>query len=225
MRLLIVEDETRIAELVQGALVSAGFAVDAVHLCADARAALETASYDAAIVDLGLPDGDGLSLLGELRANRNPTPVLVLTARDAVEDRVRGLDVGADDYLVKPFAMVELVARTKALLRRPGGALGMTLKAGNVSFDTVERDVRVDGVSLILPRRESAILENLMRRLGRVVPKSILEEKLYGLNDEPGSNTIPVHVHHLRRKLADAGSTAEIDTVRGVGYLLTESNP
>jgi DNA-binding response OmpR family regulator len=225
MRLLIVEDETRIAELVQGALVRAGFAVDAVHLCADARAALETTSYDAAIVDLGLPDGDGLSLVGELRANRNPTPVLVLTARDAVEDRVRGLDAGADDYLVKPFAMVELVARTKALLRRPGGALGMTLRAGNVSFDTVERDVRVANVSLILPRRESAILENLMRRLGRVVPKSVLEEKLYGLNDEPGSNTIPVHVHHLRRKLLDAGSTAEIHTVRGVGYLLTESNP
>jgi DNA-binding response OmpR family regulator len=225
MRLLIVEDETRIAELVQGALVRAGFVVDAVHLCADARAALETASYDAAIVDLGLPDGDGLQLLGELRANRNPTPVLVLTARDAVEDRVRGLDAGADDYLVKPFAMVELIARTKALLRRPGGALGMTLRAGNVSFDTVERDVRVAGVSLILPRRESAILENLMRRLGRVVPKPILEEKLYGLNDEPGSNTIPVHVHHLRRKLQDAGSTAEIHTVRGVGYMLTESSP
>ncbi len=225
MRLLIVEDESRIAELIQGALTRAGFAVDTVQLCTDARAALETTSYDAAIVDLGLPDGDGLSLLGELRANRNPTPVLILTARDAVEDRVRGLDAGADDYLVKPFAMAELIARTKALLRRPGGALGMTLRAGNVSFDTIERDVRVGGVSLILPRRESAILENLMRRLGRVVPKPVLEEKLYGLNDEPGSNTIPVHVHHLRRKLLDAGSTAEIHTVRGVGYLLTESSP
>jgi DNA-binding response OmpR family regulator len=225
MRLLIVEDETRIAELVQGALSRIGFAVDAVHTCADARAALETTSYDAAIVDLGLPDGDGLSLLGELRGKRNLTPVLVLTARDAVEDRVRGLDVGADDYLVKPFAIAELIARTRALLRRPGGALGMVLNAGNVSFDTVERDVRVGGVSLVLPRRESAILENLMRRLGRVVPKPILEEKLYGLNDEPGSNTIPVHVHHLRRKLLDAGSTAEIHTVRGVGYMLAESNP
>jgi DNA-binding response OmpR family regulator len=224
MRLLIVEDETRIAELIQGALARAGFAVDTVQLCTDARAALETTSYDAAIVDLGLPDGDGLNLLGELRANRNPTPVLILTARDAVEDRVRGLDAGADDYLVKPFAMAELIARTKALLRRPGGALGMTLRAGNVSFDTVERDVRVGGVSLILPRRECAILENLMRRLGRVVPKPVLEEKLYGLNDEPGSNTIPVHVHHLRRKLLDAGSTAEIHTVRGVGYLLTEGS-
>jgi CheY-like chemotaxis protein len=141
MRLLIVEDEARIAELVRGALARAGFAVDAVALCAEARAALTVTSYDAAIVDLGLPDGDGLSMLAELRANGNVTPVLVLTARDAVEDRVRGLDTGADDYLVKPFAMEELIARTKALLRRPGGALGMTLKAGNISFDTVERDV------------------------------------------------------------------------------------
>jgi len=224
MRLLVVEDETRIAELVKAALARAGFAVDVVSLCADARTALAVTSYDAAIIDLGLPDGDGLSLLGDLRTRGNQTPVLVLTARDAVEDRVRGLDTGADDYLVKPFAMVELIARTKALLRRPGGALGMTLKAGNIRFDTIERDVRVDGTSLILPRRESAILENLMRRLGRVVPKAVFEEKLYGLDDEHGSNTIPVHIHHLRRKLLDAGATAEIHTVRGVGYLLIETS-
>jgi DNA-binding response OmpR family regulator len=222
MRLLIVEDETRIAELVKAGLARAGFAVDVVGLCADARAALSVTRYDAAVVDLGLPDGDGLELLRELRTKGNQTPVLVLTARDAVEDRVCGLDTGADDYLVKPFAMTELVARTKALLRRPGGALGVTLKAGNISFDTIERDVRIGGVPLVLPRRESAILENLMRRIGRVVPKLILEEKLYGLDDEHESNPIPVHVHHLRRKLLDAGASAEIHTVRGVGYLLTE---
>jgi len=224
MRLLVVEDETRIAELVKTALARVGFAVDVVSLCADARAALAVTSYDATIIDLGLPDGDGLSLLRELRTRGNQTPVLVLTARDAVEGRVRGLDTGADDYLVKPFAMTELIARTKALLRRPGGALGMTLKAGNISFDTIERGVRVEGTSLILPRRESAILENLMRRLGRVVPKAVFEEKLYGLDDEHGSNTIPVHIHHLRRKLLDAGAAAEIHTVRGVGYLLTETS-
>jgi DNA-binding response OmpR family regulator len=224
MRLLVIEDETRIAELVKAGLGRAGFTVDVVGLCGDARAALAVASYDAAIIDLGLPDGDGLELLRELRTGGNQTPILVLTARDAVEDRVCGLDTGADDYLVKPFAMTELIARTKALLRRPGGALGMTLKAGNISFDTVERDVRIGGASLVLPRRESAILEHLMRRLGRVVPKSIFEEKLYGLDDEHGSNTIPVHVHHLRRKLLEAGATAEIHTVRGVGYLLTETS-
>jgi DNA-binding response OmpR family regulator len=223
MRLLVVEDEGRIAELVKAGLARAGFAVDVVGLCGDARAALAVTSYDAAVVDLGLPDGDGLHLVRELRKEGNQTPVLVLTARDAVEDRVCGLDTGADDYLVKPFAMTELVARTKALLRRPGGALGITLKAANISFDTIERDVRIGGISLTLPRRESAILEHLMRRLGRVVPKSLLEEKLYGLDDEHGSNTIPVHVHHLRRKLLDGGANAEIHTVRGVGYLLTET--
>jgi DNA-binding response OmpR family regulator len=150
-------------------------------------------------------------------------PILVLTARDAVEDRVSGLDSGADDYLVKPFAMAELIARTKALLRRPGGALGTMLKAGNVTFDTIGRNVLVGNVSVLMPRRESAILEHLMRRLGRVVPKTVLEEKLYSFDDELESNAIPVHVHHLRRKLVDAGATAEINTVRGVGYLLTEA--
>jgi DNA-binding response OmpR family regulator len=223
MRLLIVEDEARIAELVRAALLRAGLTADAVALCADAKAALAVAAYDAAIIDLGLPDGDGLSLIQDLRRGGNRIPILVLTARDAVEDRVSGLDTGADDYLVKPFATRELVARTKALLRRPGGALGITLHAGNVTFDTVGRDVRVGDASLLLPRRETAILEHLMRRLGRVVPKAVLEEKLYGLDDEHESNVIPVHVHHLRRKLMEAAATAEIHTVRGVGYLLVET--
>lgn len=222
MRLLVVEDEARIAEIVRAGLVRDGFAVDVVRLCADAQEALATNPYDAAILDLGLPDGDGLKLLKELRAGRNAVPVLVLTARDAVEHRVAGLDAGADDYLIKPFAMAELVARTKALLRRPGGALGATLKAGNIAFDTIGRDVRIDQGVLLLPRREAAILEHLMRRVGRVVPKALLEEKLYGLDDELGSNAIPVHVHHLRRKLMDASATVEIHTVRGVGYLLVD---
>jgi DNA-binding response OmpR family regulator len=223
VRLLVVEDEARIAEILRLALERAGFVVDAVRLCADAREALALTPYDAAILDLGLPDGDGIKLLGELRAAGNRVPILVLTARDAVEDRVCGLDTGADDYLVKPFAIPELIARTKALLRRPGGALGTTLKAGNITFDTIGRDVRVGDASLLLPRREAAILEHLMRRLGRVIPKSVLEEKLYGIDDELESNAIPVHVHHLRRKLLEAESSAEIHTVRGVGYLLTEA--
>jgi DNA-binding response OmpR family regulator len=223
MRLLVVEDEVRIAEILRNALTRAGFVVDSVALREDAREALSATPYDAAILDLGLPDGDGLELLAELRSAANATPILVLTARDAVEDRVLGLNSGADDYLVKPFAMTELVARTKALLRRPGGALGKTLQAGNIAFDTIGRDVRVGGAPLPLPRRESAILEHLMRRLGRVVPKAVLEEKLYGIDDELESNAIPVHVHHLRRKLCEAGAGAEIHTVRGVGYLLSDS--
>jgi DNA-binding response OmpR family regulator len=210
---------------VRAALLRDGFAVDIIGLCADAREALATTAYDAAILDLGLPDGDGLRLLKELRGKGNAVPVLVLTARDAVEHRVAGLDAGADDYLIKPFAMTELVARTKALLRRPGGALGVTLKAGNVVLDTIGRDVRVADNGLALTRREIAILEHLMRRAGRVVPKTVLEDKLYGVDDELGSNAIPVHVHHLRRKLMDQAATIEIHTVRGIGYLLVDAKP
>ena len=222
MRLLLIEDERRIVELLSAALAGAGFAVDAVQSCADGRDALASVAYDAAILDLGLPDGDGLALLAELRAAGNKIPVLVLTARDTVEDRVSGLDGGADDYLVKPFATAELVARTRALLRRPGGALGTVLQTGNVVFNTIDRDITVAGTPLVLPRRESAILEHLMRRVGRVVPKTVLEDKLYGMEEELESNAIPVHVHHLRRKLIDAGAAAEIHTVRGVGYILTD---
>ena len=222
MRVLVVEDELRLAELLKSALGRAGFVADAVRTAADAREALATTAYDVAILDLGLPDGDGLDILAETRRSGRNVPALVLTARDAVEDRVRGLDAGADDYLIKPFAMTELIARTKALLRRPGLALGVTLEAGNIAFDTIGRDVRVAGAVLQLPRQELAILEHLMRRLGRVVPKAVLEEKLYGMDDELASNAIPVHVHHLRRKLADMGASSEIHTVRGIGYLLTE---
>ena len=222
MRLLVVEDEVRITEVLRAALSRAGFAVDAVATVADARAALPLAPYDAVILDLGLPDGDGLDLLTELRRAGSLVPVLVLTARDAVEARVTGLDAGADDYLVKPFAMVELIARTKALLRRPGQALGTVLEAGNIIFDTIGRDVRVGAAVLALPRQELAILEHLMRRFGRVVPKNVLEEKLYGIDEELGSNAIPVHVHHLRRKLLEAQAAAEIHTVRGIGYILAD---
>jgi DNA-binding response OmpR family regulator len=222
MRLLVVEDDARIGELIAVGLKRAGFVVDAVGSLGDAELALVGAPYDAAVLDLSLPDGDGLTLLERLRRTPQLPPVLVLTARDSVEDRVAGLDAGADDYLIKPFAMVELVARVKALLRRPGGALGVRLEAGNVLFDTVGRDVKVKDVVLPLARQELAILEHLMRRLGRVVPKAVLEEKLYGMGEELGSNAIPVHVHHLRRKLGEAEATCEIHTVRGIGYFLQE---
>jgi DNA-binding response OmpR family regulator len=145
-----------------------------------------------------------------------------LTAHDAVEDRVAGLNAGADDYLTKPFAMAELVARIKALLRRPGGVLGMTLDAGNVRLDTIGRELSIGGNPVRLPRRELAILEQMMRRLGRIVPKAVLEEKLYGIDEEPDSNPIPVHVHHLRRQLEAAHADVEIHTIRGVGYILAD---
>jgi DNA-binding response OmpR family regulator len=150
-------------------------------------------------------------------------PILILTARDAVEDRVAGLDAGADDYLTKPFAMAELVARIKALLRRPGGVLGIALEAGNVCLDTVGRELTIGGIPARLSRRELAILEQMMRRFGRIVPKAVLEEKLYGIDEEPDSNPIPVHVHHLRRQLDAAGASLMIHTIRGVGYILAET--
>jgi DNA-binding response OmpR family regulator len=223
VRLLVVEDEARIAEILKTALEKAGFVVDTASSCADARETLSLNPYDIAILDLGLPDGDGMNLLKEVRSAGNQIPILVLTARDAVEDRVGGLNAGADDYLVKPFAMTELIARAKALLRRPGNALGTTLGAGNLLFDSMGRDLRIGGRPLSLPRREAAIVEHLLRRLDRVVPKSVLEEKLYGIDDELESNAIPVHIHHLRRKLAEAGATVEIHTVRGIGYIITET--
>lgn len=222
MRLLIVEDELRMVDILTAALRKADFTADTVSTITEARSAIAAISYDLVILDLGLPDGDGIEVLAWTRARGNAVPILVLTARDAVENRVSGLDAGADDYLVKPFSTAELVARIKALLRRPGGALGAVLKAGNVTFDTIGRDVQVGDASLALPRRETTVLEHLMRRLGRVVPRSVLEEKLYGFGDELESNAIPVHVHHLRRKLVEHGATVTIHTVRGIGYLMTE---
>ncbi len=178
--------------------------------------------YDAMLLDLGLPDSDGLTVLKKIRSLKRQLPVLILTARDAVEDRVRGLDEGADDYLVKPFAMPELISRIKALLRRPGGALGAILISGNLTLDTLGRDVKIGCNAASLSRREIAVLEHLMRRLNRVVPREVLEEKLYGFEDELESNAVPVHIHHLRRKLEKNGATSKIHTVRGIGYILAD---
>jgi DNA-binding response OmpR family regulator len=222
MRVFVVEDDIRLGQVLREGLGKAGFAVDLCTCQRDAAEALANFPYDALILDLGLPDGDGLQLCLEVRGRGNTVPVLMLTARDAVEDRIAGLNAGADDYLIKPFAMAELVARIKALLRRPGGALGVVLSAGNIAFDTIGRDLRVEGATVALPRREVALLEQLLRRQGRVVPRAILEEKLYGIDDEPESNAIPVHIHRLRKRLDEAGANAEIHTVRGVGYVLMD---
>jgi DNA-binding response OmpR family regulator len=222
VRLLVIEDEERLSGILKAKLGDVGFTVDIAASAADAAAALELINYDAAILDLGLPDGDGLTVLKAARRIGKALPILILTARDAVEDRVAGLDAGADDYLTKPFAMTELIARIRALLRRPGGVLGITLEAGNLRLDTIGRELTVAGRPVHLSRRELAILEQMMRRFGRIVPKAVLEEKLYGMDEEPDSNTIPVHVHHLRRQLQAASASLVIHTIRGVGYLLAE---
>lgn len=221
MRLLLVEDSPRLVELLGETVREAGWRLDAVGSVAEAEAALAGHEHDLLVLDLGLPDGDGLDLLASLRQQGSELPVIVLTARDALESRVEGLNAGADDYLLKPFAMEELVARIRALLRRPGQALGRKLTAGNVEFDTVAREVSVGGVPTVFSRRETDLLEILLRRQGRVVPKDAIEEGLYAFGDEISSNTVEVAVHRLRKRMAEAGADIEVHTLRGIGYVLS----
>ncbi|QQP89989.1 response regulator transcription factor [Skermanella sp. TT6] len=220
MRLLLVEDNERLAGLMAGGLARAGFAVDAFGSLEEADAAVAAADYDLILLDLGLPDGDGLAWLKAFRSRSRSIPVLVATARGGLGDRVSGLDTGADDYLVKPFEMDELLARCRALLRRPGSCLATVLTAGNVAFDTVSRRISVGGRAIDAPRRELDLMEILLRRVGQVVTRPVLEESLYGFNDEVTPNALEAHVSRLRRRLAEAGADAVIHTVRGVGYLL-----
>jgi len=222
MRLLLVEDHQRFAESIKFGLENESFAVDIADCGGEADAAIASVQYDAIILDLGLPDIDGLHLLRGWRDQGVIVPVLILTARDGLEDKVEGLNMGADDYLLKPFEMVELVARIRALLRRPGGALGMVMTAGNVSFDTTAREVRVDDEPISISRREMGVLEQLMRRYGRVVPKTVLEDKIYGFDEEVSSNSVEVHVSRLRKRLTQNGANVSVHTLRGVGYLLSQ---
>ena len=222
MRLLLVEDNERLAGLVAAGLTKAGFEVDTQNNATDAQAALQSVSYAAMVLDLGLPDRDGIHLLRELRQSGDALPVLILTARGGLEDRVRGLNSGADDYLVKPFAQEELVARLRALLRRPGGLLGDALVVGALRLDTVSREVTANGKHLSLSPREVAVLEILMRRAGRAVPKKLVEDHLFGLSGDGSSNAIEVYVHRLRKQLADAQAGVAVHTMRGVGYLMTQ---
>jgi len=221
MRLLLVEDNNELSTLLLKSLRSAGFATDLVTRAKDAINALGSASYAAVILDLGLPDADGLTVLRTLRSQQRTTPVIVLTARDGVRDKVAGLTAGADDYLVKPFAIEELVARLEAILRRPGQLLGRSLMLGNLVFDSASRQLFVDGEPRMLPARELAVLEILLRRSGRVVSKRAVEDQIFGLSADVGSNAVEVYIHRLRKSLQDFGSNAVIHTIRGIGYLIT----
>lgn len=224
MRILLVEDNARLSDLVGQALRTIGFAVDAFATIGDAEAALGAVQYHIAILDLGMPDGDGLDLLKATRRRGHGLPVLVLTARDGIGDRVRGLNAGADDYLLKPFAMEELLARIRALLRRPGASLGVSLSCGRLMLDTVSREVMVGGTAVSVPRRETDMLEQLLRRAGKVVPKRALEEGLYGFDDDVSSNTVEVLMSRLRKRLVSVPSGVVIHTLRGVGYMLAEAD-
>ena len=214
MRLLQVEDDRMIGRAMRQGLADAGFAVDWVTDGKSAEVALGDGVYDLALLDLGLPGKDGMSLLRDLRRRHDPMPVLIVTARDEVADRIAGLNEGADDYVLKPFNLDELVARVRALLRRRAGTGVPMLECGSLVLDPVRRQAQLGGVPVSLSAKEFALLETLMQRPGAVLSREQLENAIYGWQQEVGSNAVEVHLHNLRRKLgADT-----IRNVRGVGY-------
>ncbi len=218
MKLLIVEDDALLlAGLVQ-ALTSEGYAVDSATRGAEACALLQSGQYSLIVLDLGLPDRDGGQLLRQWRKENIDLPVLILTARDALEDRVEGLDAGADDYLVKPFALAELKARVRALIRRYQGHSDNLLQHGDLSLNLSSQQVCLDARPVEITPKEFALLTRLLMRVGQTVHRETLQQDLYSWQDDTGSNTLEVHIHNLRRKLGKD----RIKTVRGVGYRLEE---
>lgn len=221
MRLLLIEDDVQIAESLGRALRSSGNVVDVYGTARDAEQALRAVDYALVILDLGLPDRDGGTLLRGMRAQDDHTPVLVLTARDAIPDRIRGLDAGADDYVLKPVDLHELAARLRALVRRAHGQPQECLRAQDVVLDPAARSVRQGGEAVTLSTREFDLLQAFMLSANRVLSREQLEQQLYSWGQEVDSNAIEVHIHNLRRKLG----TALIHTVRGVGYMLVRDTP
>ena len=214
MRILLAEDDDMLGDGLRAGLRQAGFQVDWVRDGLAAERELATGVYAAGVLDLGLPLKDGLDVLKDLRARKFDTPILVLTARDAVPDRVVGLDSGADDYVIKPVDLIELAARLRSLVRRSLGQVQETLSAGNVVLDAAARSVSCQGELVQLSTREFDLLHALMRNAGRVLTREQLEQQMYSWGHEVESNAIEVHIHHLRRKLGPD----LIQTVRGVGY-------
>ena len=222
MRLLLVEDDTILADALVRSLRQSGYSVDLVTNGLAADQALAGQAFDLVLLDLGLPKLDGKQVLSRLRQRKSTIPVLILTARDSLQDRITTLDMGADDYLTKPFDLPELAARIRALLRRRHGTINRLIKHGPLSFDTVDRQVLANGIPLDLSARELGVLEVLLVRLGRVVSKEKMAEYLYGWNEVVGDNAIEVCVHRLRKKLEPIG--INIRTVRGLGYLVDKQH-
>jgi DNA-binding response OmpR family regulator len=216
MQVLLVEDNTLLASGISQALRAAGFIVNHVSCGRDAMSAIKTSQPDIVILDLGLPDMDGMAVLRSARQDRFLNPVLILTARDTTLDKVSGLDSGADDYLAKPFEIAELLARLRALERRLGGSKSNDLMIGPVCMDTKALEVKVSGEALLMSRREYMLLKALMESPNKVQTRDMLDSKLYGWGEEVSSNAVEVHIHNLRKKLPEGF----IRTVRGVGYVV-----
>lgn len=217
--MLITEDNGELAEFIQEALAQESYLSDIARSAGELKLHLQNTSYAAIILDLGLPDIDGIDVLKNLRRNGNMVPVLILTARGGVQDRIKGLDYGADDYLIKPFAIDELIARLRALLRRPNALSNTKLDAGNVSLDVISKTVIVNGKNVVLGKTEVAILESFIRNVGLTVSKESLENMIYQNGYALSDNALQVAVHRVRKKLGDASATPVISTIRGIGYL------
>ena len=216
MKILVVEDDTLLRQGLQQALSQEQYSCDVAVNCAEAESLIKVSEYGLIILDLGLPDGDGMSLLKRWRQRGMVQPVLILTARDALDERVAGLDRGADDYMVKPFALAELLARVRALLRRDQKLASNQIISGDLMLDLQQKTVTLAGVPVVLTRREFALLRRLVMQAGKLVSRERLQEDIYDWQDDIGSNALEVHIHHLRRKLG----TTRIRTVRGEGYCL-----
>jgi DNA-binding response OmpR family regulator len=224
MRILVIEDERKVANFIASGLGQEGYAVDVLHEGTDAGAQALACDYDAVILDLMLPGRTGFQVLRDIRARKATLPILILTAKDSVEERVAGLDSGADDYMVKPFALAELSARLRAVLRR-GTAHENTLRVGDLEMDTVRRLVRRAGRALDLKPKEYALLEFLMRHSDRPVTKSLIIEHVWNIHFDSVSNVVEVHVNALRNKIDRGFDRPLIHTIRGVGYVLTDAPP
>jgi heavy metal response regulator len=220
MRILVVEDERRLCNIIKRGLLEEGYAVDTAYDGEDGEYLAETNPYDLIILDIMLPKKDGIEICGELRLKRVNMPVLMLTAKDTVEDRVKGLDAGADDYLVKPFAFNELLARVRALLRREGLSKSPRLQVGDLVLDTLTREVWQGQRKIELTNKEYVILEYFMRHPNMVITRTMLEEHAWDYEFDSMSNLIDVYIRRLRRKIDERGQTSLIQTVRGAGYRL-----
>ncbi|MDK1288013.1 response regulator transcription factor [Pseudoalteromonas umbrosa] len=221
MRILITEDNQQLAEFIQQAILQDGHAADIANSAGEMSSLIDNWQYDALVLDLGLPDTDGIDVIRQLRGADNPIPILILTARGGVEDRIKGLDLGADDYLNKPFAIDELKARLRAILRRPVEYSGNLLTRGNVSLDSKARRVMVDDKNINMGKTEVAILEYMIRHASLTVSKDAIYDAIYALGFEVTDNAIQVAMHRIRKKLEQAGSSTDIKTIRGIGYILS----